>query len=78
MKLTYQFNISCRTSEGKADVPTPDFETMHLLKLPLGYRITYSTLHSLANRDYSLGGLCTYQGIITKEYQKGSKNSVSV
>ena len=41
MKLTYQFNISCRTSEGKADVPSPDFETMHLLKLPLGYRITY-------------------------------------
>ena len=52
MKLTYQFNISCRTSEGKADVPSPDFETMHLLlKLPLGYRITYTALHSLANSD---------------------------
>ena len=51
MKLTHQFNISCRTSEVKADVPTPDFETMHLLKLPLGYRITYTALHSLANSD---------------------------
>ena len=54
MKLTYQFNISCRTSEGKADVPTPDFETMHLLKLPLGYRITY-TLQIIAGiyRDFA-------------------------